>query len=76
MGHPGRRRLPRLRRKHLDRTAVMKRSRSRDDLSSCSGRHTEILRHGKTVRLPSRAEPKCGRVFVEPSVESHVTDLF
>jgi hypothetical protein len=54
MGLPGRRRLPRLRRKHLDRTAVMKRSRSRDDLSTCSGRHTEILRHGKTVfvRVP------------------------
>jgi hypothetical protein len=54
MGHPGRRRLPRLRRKHLDRTAVTKRSRSRKDLSTCSGRHTEILRHGKTVfvRVP------------------------
>jgi hypothetical protein len=54
MGLPGRRRLPRLGRKHLDRTAVMKRSRSRDDLSTCSGRHTEILRHDKTVfvRVP------------------------
>ncbi|KAJ3617055.1 hypothetical protein MTP99_009142 [Tenebrio molitor] len=76
MSHPGRRRLPRLRRKHLDSTAVIKRSRSRDDLSTCSGRHTEILRHGKTVRLPSRAEPECERIFVEPSIESHVTDLF